>query len=214
MSRILCQQCYRPKVTCICAFVSKVANTMPVIVLQHPNEVGQSKGSLTLLANSLNHCTVIVGEDFSENTQLNLLLANYREHAYLLYPHEQAITLQKPKAINHITKQQSLTINNQTQHDNACLILIDATWKKAYRMFMLSNNLQQLIKLQLPQGYQSHYLIRKTSVTNGLSTLEACCYALGLIEQDESKYLSLIDKFKEFNHFLLSFRQKINSNNG
>jgi len=208
MSRILCQQCHRPKVTCICAFVSKIVNTVPVIVLQHPHEVKQSKGSLTLLANSLNQCTVIVGEDFSENTQLNQLLAQYRKHAYLLYPHEQAITLQKTTTSTNLVNQPFLLKNDESSANPACLILIDATWKKAYRMFMLSNNLQQLTKLQLPQGYQSHYVIRKTSVTNGLSTLEACCYALGLIEQNESKYLSLIDKFKEFNHFLLSFRQK------
>jgi len=205
MSRILCQQCHRPIKTCICQFTTQITNNISVIILQHPNEVSQTKGSLTLLANSLSKCTVIVGEDFSENEQLNQLIATYDQQIYLLYPHDKAITL----ALEYTAKD---TINNQVNNtintENACLILIDATWKKAYRMFMLSKNLQSLTKLQLPYGFQSHYAIRKTSVSNGLSTLEACCYALSLLEKNETKYQLLIEKFKLFNQFLLSFQKR------
>jgi DTW domain-containing protein YfiP len=207
MSRVLCQQCHRPIKTCICHFTTQITNHISVIILQHPNEVSQTKGSLTLLENSLNKCTVIVGENFSENEQLNQLLTTYNNKIYLLYPHEKAITL----ALDHKEKN---TINNQVNKtintENACLILIDATWKKAYRIFMLSKNLHSLIKLQLPQGIQSYYAIRKTSVVNGLSTLEACCYALSFLEKDETKYQLLINNFKNFNQFLLTFKHKYN----
>jgi len=194
MSRLLCDCCQRPMKSCICRFIYNVNNTLKVIVLQHPNEVSQAKGSLTLLANSLNHCTVIVGEDFSENKQLNQLISYYQSNVYLLYPHEQATSLNMFK-------------DNKVDLNNACLLLIDATWKKAYRMFMLSKNLRSLQKIQLPIGYESLYKIRKTTVVNGLSTLEACCYALSIIEQDDIKYLDLIENFKLFNDFLISFRK-------
>jgi len=204
MSRLLCPKCHRPLKTCICRFITHISNDIPVIILQHPNEVTQSKGSLTLLANSLSQCTVIIDEDFSQNEQLNQLLAHYKEQAYLLYPHKQAIALSFDKFNNSAKNQEDKIINN----NNICLILIDATWKKAYRMFMLSTNLQQLPKLQLPDGYQSHYKIRKTSVINGLSTLEACCYALSLLEKNKKKYQPVIENFKEFNQFLLSFQKR------
>ena len=205
MSRLLCQQCHRPRKTCICQFTTQITNNISVIILQHPNEVSQTKGSLTLLANSLSKCTVIVGEDFSENEQLNQLLTTYNKKIYLLYPHEKAITL----ALDHTEKGMiNNQVNNTINTENACLILIDATWKKAYRIFMLSKNLHSLTKLQLPQGFKSYYAIRKTSVSNGLSTLEACCYALSLLEKNETKYQLLIEKFKLFNQFLLSFQQR------
>jgi len=41
------------------------------------------------------------------------------------------------------------------KEENNCLILLDATWKKAYRMYMLSKNLHSITKLQLPTGYKS-----------------------------------------------------------
>jgi len=199
MTRLLCNNCKRPKKTCICQFITKINNRIKVVVLQHPNEVSQVKGSLTLLAQSLDCCTVIVGENFCDNEQLHQILNRYKTKAYLLYPHEHATILSQegysPEAFN---------INL----DDTCLILIDATWKKAYRMYMLSNILHPLQKIQLPSGYQSLYEVRKTSVKNGLSTLEACCHALELLEQDEKTYKKLISKFKLFNDFLLSFRPK------
>lgn len=195
MSRLLCDCCQRPIKTCICQFIYKVNNCINVIILQHPTEVSQPKGSLTLLVKSLNQCTIIVGENFSENEELKQILVRYKEKAYLLYPHQQAQTLKKE-------------INDEINFEATCLILIDATWKKAYRMFMFSENLHQLQKIQLPSGYTSLYKIRKTTIKNGLSTLEACCYALAILEKSETNYQPLIRNFKFFNDFLLSFRQK------
>ncbi len=34
--------------------------------------------------------------------------------------------------------------------DNICLVILDGTWKKAYRMLMLSTNLHQLTAITLP----------------------------------------------------------------
>ncbi|PCI63285.1 MAG: hypothetical protein COB35_01445 [Gammaproteobacteria bacterium] len=195
MPRILCQHCHRPQLSCICQFVTKVKNTILVVVLQHPNEVKQSKGTLTLLANSLQNCVVIVDEDFTHNQALNDVLAKYQQNTLLLYPQDDAQTIESMKK----------TMNNNGE--KYCLILIDATWKKAYRMYMLSKNLHSITKLQLPTGYRSLYKIRKTTVTNGLSTLEACCYALSDLEKEPEKYQKLLSNFVGFNEFLLSFRK-------
>jgi len=175
--------------------MTNIKNQMNVIVLQHFNEVSQTKGSLTLLANSLEHCTVIIGENFSDNKELNQLLIRYKNNAYLLYPHQHSQTLNDDK-------------NNVIDFKNSCLIILDGTWRKAYRMFMLSKNLHPLQKVELPNGYKSFYDVRKTTVTNGLSTLEACCYALEIIERDNKKYQKLITNFKLFNDFLLSYTLK------
>jgi len=195
MARQYCQTCQRPKTACICPFIHPVENRVKVVVLQHPGEVKQSKGTLTLLANSLSHCQVIVAEDFSENGELKQILAQYQKRVFLLYPSENAHSLPDASDLK-----ESL--------EEYCLILLDATWKKAYRMYMLSSPLHTIAHCRLPLDIQGQYVIRATKKANALSTLEACCYALGTIEQEAHKYTGLLQAFNQFNQFQLRFSQQ------
>jgi len=186
MSRVLCQQCQRPTKACICQFTVPITNTIPVVVLQHPNEVNHSKNTVALLTGSLAHCQVIVGEDFSDNQALTAILSQY--NALLLYPSEQAQVLTLSETVNSQTtmpvgKPVTLSENSQ-QSKEMCLIIIDGTWKKAYRMLMLSKNLQSMVHVCLPEelANKGQYLIRKVAKANALSSLEACCYALAILE--------------------------------
>jgi DTW domain-containing protein YfiP len=103
------------------------------------------------------------------------------------------------------------------------LVIIDGTWKKAYRMFMLSKKLQGLPQVCLPKSIacSGNYSIRKVAKKNALSSLEATCYALAMLESADNKtgtgttviganfagnYQPLLEKFKQFNIFQLSFR--------
>lgn len=216
MSRILCEQCQRPAVACICNFICNIDNQTQVVVLQHPSEVKQTKGTVALLSRSLSYCQVLVGEDFSQHDELNHLLENYQ--ALLLYPSAQSKVLSVAKApcnnahLEHKAKQQQKKL----------LIILDGTWKKAYRMFMLSSNIQTLAQVCLPDKLANNgqYLIRKVAKKNALSSLEACCYALALLENelaekalnsaeptvDCGRYQPLLNKFAQFNQFQLSFR--------
>lgn len=188
----------------------EINNKTPVLVLQHPSEVHQTKGTVALLKRSLGSCQVLVGEDFSENTELNELLARYQ--ALLLYPSEKSQDISI--AVSSINQECS-GIN---QNKPPLLIILDGTWKKAYRMFMLSKNLHSLIQICLPDYLANNgkYLIRKVAKKNALSSLEAACYALALLEGELSenkqvidcgRYQSLLTKFAQFNQFQLSFRE-------
>lgn len=216
MSRILCQQCQRPSKACICAFVTPINNTIPVVVLQHRKEVNHSKGTVSLLAKSLKHCQVIVGENFTDNAELAKVLSTY--NALLLYPSEQAKALPLPPL-----RENYAGVNSEHQQASkpSCLLILDGTWKKAYRMFMLTPTLQQLEQVCLPESIANNgqYVIRKVAKSNALSSLEACCYALALLESpninseqavDLQVYQPLLNKFSQFNQFQLSFRQSDN----
>lgn len=172
--------------------MSPVDNQPYVVVLQHPSEVKQSKGTLGLLAQSLSRCVVLVGEDFSQHAQLAQIIRDFGNRVSLLYPSEQANIIQAANDTDQVLQ-------------NHCIILLDATWKKAYRMFNLSSVLHQIPHISLPEGITGQYLIRKTRRNNALSTLEACCYALGIIEQAPQKYQALLTQFVAFNQFQLSF---------
>lgn len=218
MSRTLCKQCNRPSIACICHFVFHINNPTHVLVLQHPSEVKQTKGTVNLLSRSLENCQVIVGEDFSNNPELNALLANHQ--TVLLYPSEKASVLSS--SIEEFNSA-NIDINNERKPLPKLLIILDGTWKKAYKMFMLSSNLQELKQVCLPENIanRGQYLIRKVAKNNALSSLEACCYALALLEGelddtnnqlssqesfDCGLYQNLLNKFIQFNQFQLSFR--------
>lgn len=237
MARILCLGCQRPQKACICAFTTAIANDIHVVVLQHPSEVAQTKGTVALLAKSLQSCEVLVGEAFDDDPCFLKVLAQYQ--AVLLYPGEQARVLSRDlftcvdTLLKPTTGEQYIE-PSQCIAKPPCLVILDGTWKKAYRMFMLSTTLSQLPQVSLPEPLANagQYTIRKVAKKNALSSLEACCYALALLEAGSDavmthsklisnssansisheqtshagKYQPLLEKFAQFNQFHLSFR--------
>ncbi len=232
--RTLCPNCIRPQNACICSFITPIDNDIHVVVLQHPSEISQTKGTVTLLAKSLLSCQVIIGENFTDNEPFLHVLTKFQ--GLLLYPSEQAQELsgsvsrllqqkelqshsdgnnegnykashESSHKTSHETKQINITLKQQIKP--YCLIILDGTWKKSYKMFMLSQTLQQLPHVCLPESLANtgQYYIRKVAKKNALSSLEACCYALGLLEGND-KYQKLLMKFNDFNQFQLSFRPK------
>ncbi|PKG81748.1 hypothetical protein CXF85_17205 [Colwellia sp. 75C3] len=217
MSRILCLTCQRPEKACICAFTTEITNNIHVVILQHPSEVTQTKGTVALLAKSLQSCQVLIGEVFDEHPCFLDVMAQYQ--AVLLYPGDQAQIIHQDLLVQ-LTDSDKKT---DSSHNNVkvkplCLVILDGTWKKAYRMFMLSKTLQKLPQICLPEylADAGQYLIRKVAKKNALSSLEASCYALALLEAGSDfdditpnyagKYQPLLNKFQQFNQFQLSFR--------
>ncbi len=214
MSRKLCQECQRPERACICGFTADIVNQVHVAILQHPSEVSQTKGTVALLARTLRSCQVIVGENFNSSDALQRLIEQYQ--LLLLYPGEQA------QELSHgFTRKLAETKNNDKLSNNKalCLLILDGTWKKAYRMFMLTTKIHELPQVCLPESLANagQYHIRKVAKKNALSSLEACCYALALLEHSHEfkisvsnagKYQLLLEKFKQFNQFQLSFRSE------
>lgn len=220
MSRTLCLACKRPERACICDFIVKITNKIPVIVLQHPKEENQMKGTVALLSRSLQSCEVIVADNVDQVQKFDDL--QKKRQLILLYPSEQATTLSAVTLPHGVH-----TDENNVEAGNKCkplsLVIIDGTWKKAYRMFMLSKKLQNLPQVCLPKSIacSGNYSIRKVAKKNTLSSLEATCYALAMLESADSEtrtsttviapnfagqYQPLLEKFKLFNLFQLSFR--------
>lgn len=65
----------RPQSTCICQWITPTAHAVEVVVLQHPLEVANAKGSARLLCLSLPHSKLVTGEVFD---------AHHQEHARLV----------------------------------------------------------------------------------------------------------------------------------
>ncbi|MEL0647794.1 tRNA-uridine aminocarboxypropyltransferase [Pseudoalteromonas agarivorans] len=167
MARTLCNNCSFSISTCICNAIEQVNNRVSVIILQHPSEEKIAKNTAKLLNLSLNDCQIIKGEN---NNDFAILKSLPLETTVLLYPNELAINLDE--------KAQSTKLNNITH-----LVVIDGTWKKAYKIFQLTTLLNQFKTVSFKQLPKNRYVIRKAPRADSLSTLEAVTHSLFLIEQ-------------------------------
>ena len=187
--RARCPRCLRAVSSCICHWVTPVPHALEVLILQHPLEVQNAKGSARLLHLSLPNSRLLTGEQFAPDT-LTALLAD--KHNVLLYPDtpgDRSLGIAPPPALDPAILLDPARLR---------LVVLDATWRKSRKMLYLNPPLQQLPRLPLRATPASHYLIRKAHAPDQLSTLEATCYALMQLEQDASRFVPLITAFDGF----------------
>jgi DTW domain-containing protein YfiP len=183
----MCAACLRPQQTCICRWVTVLPNQVEVLILQHPMEVNNAKGSARLLHLCLSNSRLEVGETF-EPQQLQAMLSPERR-SVLLYPETEdaALGLAAPQPFDEAWLDEPLR-----------LVVLDGTWRKSRKMLYLNPLLQTLSRLPLRDTPPSHYLIRKAHLPDQLSTLEATVYALAQLENDINKFDPLIAAFDGF----------------
>lgn len=159
-----------------------------LLILQHPLEVHQAKGSARLLHLSMPGSRMVCGETFDQE-ELRALL--YEGAApLLLYPQETAGG-GRPLALPPVP---AAEVNLPVR-----MVVLDATWRKSRKMLYQNQLLQQLPRLALDQMPASRYLIRKAHKPDQLSTLEAGVYAMMRLEQGQSeKYQALLAAFSGF----------------
>ncbi|OEG74867.1 tRNA-uridine aminocarboxypropyltransferase [Shewanella colwelliana] len=165
MSRPNCPQCLYAANACLCAKLRRMSTEVEVIVLQDPTEVNHAKNSVKLMRSVLPNLQVVVGETAADFSALREQLASTNKAIFLLYPSEQ-----------------SQSLSAQTTSDNVILLLLDGTWRKAYKLLQLNPWLLDYPAVHLDLTEASHYTIRKAKREDSLSTLEATAMAIKAVE--------------------------------
>ena len=197
--RPTCPRCSRPLRTCLCAWVRPTANRTKVLILQHPLEAGQAKGSAALLHLSLAHSQLEVGEHFDEAALQQWL--GPPGQAVLLYP---ATPLPLP-----VPRSPGATLAAGPQHrapiaaaevPPRCLVVLDATWRKSRKLLHCNPVLGTLPRLSLQAPPPSLYapLRKAQQPQHQRSTLEATALALQQLEGDVARYQPLLAAFEGF----------------
>lgn len=182
------------------------AHSVEVVVLQHPLEVNNAKGSARLLHLSLPGSRLLTGETFADEELRTLLTAPLApvagceaepgkmepRHSILLYPETTDHTAASVRAAPLLGP--DLLCNSSQLR----LIVLDGTWRKSRKMLHLNPLLQQLPRLALRDVPASRYLIRKAHRIDQLSTLEATCLALAQLEGNAERFQPLLDAFDGF----------------
>jgi len=180
-----CEHCALPLPTCVCALVTHVPNEVEVLVLQHPAEAIEAKGSARLLRLSLARCRVVVGEVFGAAELLAMLDGDVSGSA-LLYPADTLGGREAPCSWASPARPRRL-------------VLLDGTWRKSTGMLRANALLQSLPRWPLRPAAPARYgALRKAPRAWQLSTLEAACTALADIEGAPTRYAPLLDAFDRF----------------
>lgn len=192
MSRY-CSKCGKPNKACICPWIQSLSSNVELIILQHPHEMDKPLGTARILSLSLANSQVLVGEDFSQSDELNALLAEPNVQHYVLFPND--------------SSQSAAALKTCPHEEKVRVILLDGTWRKAYKMWQLSNNLHELPSLHLPDDLVGNYRIRKAPNENSLSTVEAGYHILSVLES-QSDFTPLLTAFEHMVEFQISHMPK------
>ena len=184
-----CTRCARALKACLCEYIVPLENRTPLYILQHPYEVAHPKGTAALLAASLQQAEIRVGEDFSGDRWLNDLLADPSLRCYLLWPDEEAIS---PAELRE--KMASVSPGATA----VAFILLDGTWRKAFRMLQSNPALARLPRIGLG-AIAGQYAIRKKPFPEALSTIEAGYHLLSQWEGEPERYAPLLTLFERLN---------------
>lgn len=221
--RLVCGRCRRPQSTCVCHWVTPVEPIPEVLILQHPLESRQAKGSALLLHLSLKGSRLVTGETFGGEELQRLLHAPFESvtgaetqtavsgaghiRPILLYPdsphkHEagDAAETQETQEAQEtpLTSARGGTASIPPRPCRLRLVVLDGTWRKSRKLLFLNPALRELPRMSLQQVSPSRYRIRKAHAPDQLSTLEATCQALAQLEGDQKKYLPLLQAFDGF----------------
>ncbi|PKF62756.1 DTW domain-containing protein [Psychromonas sp. psych-6C06] len=174
--RARCDNCLKASSACICHTIKAINNVHRLHILQDPSEEKKAIGTARILKLSLKNVQLSVGELFNEQEfDLN--------NCYLLFPSDEAISA------TQCNKQFRL-------NDQSVFILLDGSWKKAYKLLMSNPFLQALPRVSIDADAKSNYRLRKSPRDDGLSTVEAGYYLLSQLEDDTDKFFPLLESFE------------------
>ncbi|WP_374436110.1 tRNA-uridine aminocarboxypropyltransferase [Inhella sp.] len=156
--RSRCARCLRAR--CLCALLpgAPLAHQVELVILQHPLEQHEVKGTARLLALALARCELRVGETFNPSPN-----PEGRTEA-LLYPGAAS------------------TVPPGVAPERLRLYVLDGTWRKSRLLLHRNPWLAALPRVNLAAAAPSAYTVRKAQAAHQLSTLEACAAALQQLE--------------------------------
>ncbi|SBS31559.1 DTW domain protein [Marinomonas spartinae] len=171
--RPICESCSFLTSQCVCQWIPTINNALPVLVIQDPKEAKHAKNTLKLMRLALPSLRCISSEDSEELRGVldTLSLDRWR----LVFPSEGSIPIEQ--------------VSIEEKKDVDGIVLIDATWRKAKRLFWSVPKLQEMVSWHFVSPPHNTYTIRRSPRGEALSTLEACAYAIEQLTQNDMQPL-------------------------
>jgi DTW domain-containing protein YfiP len=137
--------------------------------LQHKSEAKHGKNTGRLLSLGLTNAQVLQGETALDFAPLAKAVTDDPAAYRLCYPNPHSVAIETI----HQNRSSATALALPQQ-----VIFIDASWRKALKMWYLNPWLQQINSWHFADPPTNQYHIRQTSQDNSLSTLESVAYVL------------------------------------
>lgn len=171
--RSICIQCLQPGFGCYCQHIQKFDAKIKFIILIHPIEMKRRIATGRMSHLCIENSELIVGQDYSQNKEVNAILHNPNYQPMVLYPG---------------TRSKNLTQANQEEKMNLfskekmpAIFVIDGTWATARKTMYQSQNLKVLPRIGFTPPGKSQFRVRKQPGVDCYSTIEAIHHTLELI---------------------------------
>ena len=161
-----CERCALPKLACVCSVLPVIGNRTRVTIVRHHSERFRSSNTGRLAGLALANCDVLDYGAPVSDTDL------HASHALDFQPMAGAVLLFPTGEVRT-----SAPVPMPTQ-----LIVLDATWSQARRMWQKLHVLRGLPTLRLPEATIAAPRMRKSPGPGQVSTIEAIAAALRLLE--------------------------------
>jgi len=150
-------------------WINPIATPLNIIILQCPKETKHAKNTVKLLTLGLKNITVLQGQRHRDWAELAKNIACQPQNYSLFYPHDQSVPFES--TFSPVHKERHFPVNHN-------IIFIDASWRKALKIWLLNPWLQQCNSWHFIRPPNNQYHIRHTTQKNSLSTLESVVYVL------------------------------------
>lgn len=196
--RELCTVCIQPQFSCYCEHIQTFNCQIDFVILIHPIEVHRRIATGRMSHLTLQNSHLIMGQDYSENVQVNRLLEDPTRHCVMLYPGRASHNLSpmtEPERAQLFPAGKKLTI-----------FVIDGTWATARRTVRQSKNLHAMPRICFSPAKPSTFRVRKQPHAACYSTIEAIHHTIELVglsqgfdpeTREHDKLLYVFDKMVE-----------------
>ena len=188
MGRPFCYRCHKAKSQCICEYIPVVENHMPIFILQHFRERFHPIGTARFARLGFRNCQIVVARS-------GLPRNSRKENSERRWDQSSLLTgMQLPKG-TAVLYPSSKAIPLSLAEPPEGLLVLDATWSHAKRLYIENPWIQSLPHISIAPQKPSRYLIRKEPAQHCLSSIEAIVQTLEVLEPGLSGLDLLLQAF-------------------
>lgn len=186
-----CNKCRLPQITCICNKIKCIETKAKFIILTNEKEVYRNTNTANLLKISTPESTeIIIWERGKVNSKIIEYKKNNKYKLFLVFP-----------TINENLKSREVKYKIEGEYI-PIFIIIDGTWKEAWKIIRKSEYLNDLPVISLEVKNQSRFTLRRGQDEGNLCTIETAMELLTLNGEESSR--NIIDEY--FKLFLKHYK--------
>lgn len=180
-----CSKCGLPVITCICNEIKEVETIAKFIILSSERELYRNTNTANLLKIINPKSTeIVIWERGKVPEEIIKYVANDMYKVYLVFP-----------TINDDLKKRK--VDYEISNSTSIFIIVDGTWKEAWKIIKKSDYLKELPILALETNTISKFILRRGQEDGNLCTIETTIELLKM-NNEEEKGDFISDKFELF----------------